>query len=313
MKRKLMEKLRTRLGMALVAVVGIPLAAAQDANNDHSVVEISEPNVTQTLTKEQFDALKLHMQQVRMLEYVEAPSFENASMLLSLIPTPKNMMYRAGFFSRVLQQHGGRIRELLESAEKEPNYPLLGPSLSQGNQWSHRYMLCIAEWLADTKESNKEAFEALDHDPTMKGYLRIGPTTERPDFTHLEALENGAEEATLLDMAWGAYDATRDPKILASFLRCASRKTPPQQGVRFWRKQNDRERADASMLKERHFDLPAMAAKWSLQSRAEQDADFARRVNKLLKTLAPDAQERYKKPLPELDSGASQYDPNGTK
>ena len=308
-----MEKLRTRLGMALVFAMGIPQASAQDANNDHSVEEISEPNVTQTLTKEQFDALKLHMQQVRMLEYAGDPSFENASMLLSLVPTPKNMMYRAGFFSRVLQQHEGRLHELLEKAEKEPNYPLLGPSLSQGNQWIHRYMLCIAEWLANTEESNKEAFEALDYDPTMKGYLRISPTTERPDFTHLEALENGPEEAIVLDMAWGAYDATRDSKILASFLLCASRETPPQQGVRFWGKQDDRDRSDTSMLKERHFDLPAMAAKWSLQSRAEQDADFATLVDQLLKTLPPDAQERYKKPLPKLDSGESQYDPNGRK
>ena len=313
MKRKFIQKLKPWHGMALVVAAGIPLAVGQDANNDHSAVEISTPNVTRTISKEQFNALKLHMQQVRMLEYATDPSFENAYMLLSLIPTPKNMMYRAGFFSRVLQQHEGRLHELLEKAEKEPNYPLLGPSLSQGSQWIHCYMLCIAEWLANTEESNKEAFEALDYDPTMKGCLRISRTTERPDFTRLEALENGAEEGHVLDMAWGAYDATRDPKILASFLRCASRETAPQHGVRFWGKRDDRDRDDTSMLQEKKIDLPVMAAKWSLQSRAEQDADFARRVDQLLQTLPADAQERSKKPLPKLDSFKRPYDPNGRK
>ncbi len=313
MKRKFTQKLRLWHGLAWGVAMGIPLATAQDADNEHSVVEINTPMSQRTITKEQFDALKLHMQQERMLEYAGDPSFENASMLLSLIPTPENMMYRAGFFSRVLQQHEGHLHELLEKAEKEPNYPLLGPSLSQGSQWLHRFMLCIAEWLANTEESNKEAFEALDYDPTMKGYLRISPTTERPDFTRLETLENGPEEAIVLDMAWGAYDASRDPKILVSFLRCASRETPPQQGVRFWGKQDDRDRTDTSMLKEKHFDLPAMAAKWSMQSRAEQDADFARRVDQLLQTLPADAQERYKKPLPKLDSSKRPYDPNGRR
>lgn len=36
------------------------------------------------------------MQQVRTFEYAEDPGFENASLLLSLIPPPENMMYRDG-------------------------------------------------------------------------------------------------------------------------------------------------------------------------------------------------------------------------
>lgn len=51
MKRKLIERLKIRLRMARVVAMGIPLVAAQNANNDHSVTEIIKSYVTRTITK----------------------------------------------------------------------------------------------------------------------------------------------------------------------------------------------------------------------------------------------------------------------
>lgn len=229
--------------------------------------------------------------------YAAQPTLENAARILGLASLDdENATYRMGFCSQLIRQHSARLNELLEKAG--------------GADYSSvfRLHICICCWLADTPESNKAAATMLKHDPVIEAWSRIKPDSPKPDFTKLEELTSEPMEAMALDMAWGAYDATRSRDILCSFIRCGTRTAAPEKPRKLWMV-TDEQRARAA--KDRGgMDVVSMAAKWSVQSRAKADAAFAAEVRACLATMPADVQKRWKEPLPDYPQNESEYTPN---
>lgn len=232
--------------------------------------------------------------QALLESYAANPTLENAARILSLSSlNAENATYREGFCSQLIRQHSAHLRELLEKVG------MPGPPI--------RMLICTSCWLADTPESNAEAATTLKYDPIIAAFTRIKPQSQKPDFTKLENLSSSPVEAMALDMAWGAYDATRSRDILCSFIRCGTRKAAPENPYKLWfvsdEDRKEAERADA-------MDVVSMAAKWSVLSRAKADAAFAAEVQACLSTLPADVQARWKEPLPDTPRNKSQYTPN---
>lgn len=229
--------------------------------------------------------------------YAGNPTLENAARILALESVDtENATYRQGFCSQLIRQHSARLGELLQKADS-----LHSPAV--------RLLTCISLWLADTPESNKEAATTLEYDPIIAAYSRITPQSRKPNFTKLEELSASPAEAMALDMAWGAYDATRSRDILCSFIRCATRSAAPEKPYKLWfvtdGQRQKMERGDA-------MDIVSMAAKWSVQSRAKANPAFAAELQACLSTLPADIQARWKEPLPGHIKNNSEYTPNPT-
>lgn len=239
----------------------------------------------------------LQEQQAAMDSYCEHPTLEQAAKILSFPVNQANLTYRIGYYAQLYRRHAAQRDELVAAAEPAPGY-------------TARYARCAAEWLSGDAACVDDALLQLEYDPMMAASLRIGKNTPRPDFTRLEDLDSGVEEAALLDMAWGAYDATRDSAILLSFIRCAARTAPPEKdAVRFWIAKSDKRRKPVPP-EMKNVDVVAMAAKWSVQSRAAQDAAFAAKVDECLSSLPAEVQERFHAPLDPNPRNESEYTPN---
>ena len=229
--------------------------------------------------------------------YAAQPTLENAARILGLASLDdENATYRMGFCSQLIRQHSAHLNELLEKAG--------GADYSS----AIRLHICICCWLADTPESNKAAATMLKYDPVIEAWSRIKPDSPKPDFTRLEELSSSPMEAMALDMAWGAYDATRSRDILRSFIRCGTRTAAPEKPRKLWMV-TDEQRAQAAKAPN-GVDVVSMAAKWSVQSRAKADAAFAAEVQACLSTMPADVQGRWKEPLPDYPQNESEYTPN---
>lgn len=258
---------------------------------------IDSKTIDELLSAEEGKALSMEAQQAIMNDYCETPTPENAARILSFPVSNENLTYRMGYYSQLYRQHASRRDELVAMAGIAPGY-------------TARLARCAAEWLSGDAACVADALLQLEYDPIMKSALRIGKNTPRPDFTRLEDLDAGVEETNLLDMAWGAYDATRDRAILLSFIRCAARPAPPEKdAVRFWVNRKDaRRRPMTPEMKQ--LDVVAMAAKWSVNSRAGDDPAFAARVQECLSSLPEDVQARFNEPLRPNPGNDSDYTPN---
>lgn len=231
-----------------------------------------------------------------MAAYPEQPTVENASRLLGSLPlNEENATYMQGFCSQLIRQHSNHLQQLLEEADAKHSAAL-------------RLLICISCWLADTEESNRMTALTLEYDPIMAAWSKIKPTSEKPDFTKLENLSSCPLEAMCLDMAWGAYDATRSRDILCSFLRCATRSSAPEQPFKLW---FIPEEAREEVAEGRSGqDRVAMAAKWSVTSRAQNDPDFASELQACLETLPEAVRARWAEPLPDSPMNEHEYSPN---
>lgn len=229
----------------------------------------------------------------------QAPSaapehLQNLAKVIGQNPTPYNMTWRAGYISAFLKAYPQHQSLLLSQTGMH------GPL--------GRRMIALALWLADTEESRAELDLLHSYDPLAAAGLT---NKKAPDFTKLETLYNGVDEANVLDIAWGVYDAGHDREVLASFIRCAARSTPPQTNAyEYWdippigRTPIPPAAGDA--------DIVAMAAKWSILSRAEQDPEFAAEVEACLQELPADIQQRFRAPLPQYGPNESAYDADDT-
>ena len=281
----------------LAAVLAAACAAAEESVPRSGPGAISAEAMDKQLAAEAQRIPSIAEQQAAMNRYCEAPTLEKAAKILSFPVDNNNFTYRVGFYAQLYRQYAERRSELIAAETPAPGY------LS-------RYAHCAAEWLSGSPACVDDAFLQLEYDPMMKGALRIRKNTPRPDLTRLEALEAGLEETQLLDMAWGAYDATHDRNILCSFIRCAARTSPPEKdAVRYWVNTDDASRhpLPPEIVQK---DLVAMAAKWSVTSRAEQDAAFAAELEECLKTLPDDVQQRFRSPLEPSLHNSSSYSPN---
>ena len=228
--------------------------------------------------------------------YAAQPTLENAARILSLASLDdENGTYRIGFCSQLIRQHSAHLNELLEKAGGADS-----PTI--------RLHICTCCWLADTPESNKAAATILKYDPVIEAWSRIKPDSPKPDFTRLEELSSSPMEAMALDMAWGAYDATRSRDILCSFIRCGTRTAAPENPRKLWMV-TDEQRVQAPKVPDGK-DIVSMAAKWSVLSRAKADASFAAEVQACLSTMPEDVQTRWKEPLPDHPQNESEYTPN---
>ncbi len=228
--------------------------------------------------------------------YPEQPTLENASRLLGSLPlNEENATYMQGFCSQLIRQHSNQLQQLLTEADAKHSAAL-------------RLLICISCWLADTEESNRMTALTLEYDPIMAAWSKIKPASEKPDFTKLENLSSCPLEAMCLDMAWGAYDATHSRDILCSFLRCATRSSAPEQPFKLWfiPEEAREEVADSAAGK----DPVAMAAKWSVTSRAQNDPDFAAELQASLETLPEALRLRWAEPLPDSPMNEREYSPN---
>lgn len=231
-----------------------------------------------------------------MAAYPEQPTLENASHLLGSLPlNEENDTYMQGFCSQLIRQHSEHLQQLLAEADEK-------------HSAAFRLLICISCWLADTEESNRIAALTLEYDPIMVAWSKIKPVSEKPDFTKLENLSSCPWEAMCLDMAWGAYDATRSRDILCSFLRCATRSSAPAQPFKLWfiPEEAREDVADSAAGK----DPVAMAAKWSVSSRAKADPDFAAELQACLETLPEELRLRWAEPLPDSPMNEREYSPN---
>lgn len=228
--------------------------------------------------------------------YAANPTLENAARILSLESLDdENATYRIGFCSQLIRQHSAHLGELLEKAGGADS-----PTI--------RLHICTCCWLADTPESNKAAATMMKYDPIIAAWSRIKPDSPKPDFTKLEELSSSPMEAMALDMAWGAYDATRSRDILCSFIRCGTRTAAPEKPRKLWMV-TDEQRARAAKAADGR-DTVSMAAKWSVLSRAKADATFAAELQACLSTMPADIQDRWKAPLPDDPINNSEYSPN---
>ena len=258
---------------------------------------IDSKTMDELLSAEESKPLSIEDQQAIMNDYCETPTLENAARILSFPVSSENLTYRMGYYSQLYRQHASRRDELVAKAGIAPGY-------------TARFACCAAEWLSGDAACVDDALLQMEYDPIMKSALRIRKNTPRPDFTRLEDLDAGVEETNLLDMAWGAYDATRDRAILLSFIRCAARPAPPEKdAVRFWMNRDDATRRPMPP-EMKQLDVVAMAAKWSVNSRAEYDAAFAARVQECLSSLPEDVQARFNEPLRPHPGNKSDYTPN---
>ncbi|MDO4953603.1 MAG: hypothetical protein Q4E43_00515 [Akkermansia sp.] len=256
------------------------ITAAQEAPAPAAPAEVSEAERDQQLLD----------------SYAAQPTLENAARILGLASLDdENGTYRMGFCSQLIRQHSAHLNELLEKA-------------GGGDSPTIRLHICTCCWLADTPESNKAAATWLKHDPILEAWSRIKPDSPKPDFTRLEELTSEPMEAMALDMAWGAYDATRSRDILCSFIRCGTRTAAPEKPRKLWMV-TDEQRARAAKAPD-GLDVVSMAAKWSVQSRAKADAAFAAEVQACLSTMPADVQGRWKAPLPDYPQNESEYTPN---
>lgn len=291
--------MHTRLFPAacLAAVLAATCAAAEEPVPRSGPGAISAEAMDKLLASEAQRIPSIADQQAAMDRYCEAPSLEKAAEILSFPVSNNNFTYRVGFYAQLYRQYAGQRDALIAAVGLAPGY------LS-------RFAHCAAEWLSGDPACAEDAFLQLEYDPIMQGALRIRKNTPRPDLTRLEDLEAGIEETQLLDTAWGAYDATRDRAILCSFIRCAARTAPPADGaVRYWANTDDRSRHPIPPHLA-NLDLVAMAAKWSVNSRAASDAAFAAEVKECLQTLPDDVQKRFLEPLEPNPNNSSTYTPN---
>lgn len=275
--------------LVLAGVVGGVERAGKGAIDSKTIDELQ--------STEESKALSMETQQEIMDRYCETPTLENAARILSFPVSNENLTYRMGYYSQLYRQHASRRDALVAAAGLAPGY-------------AARLARCAAEWLSGDAVCVDDALLQLEYDPIMKSALRIGKNTPRPDFARLEDLEAGIEETQLLDMAWGAYDATRDSAILLSLIRCAARTAPPEKdAVRFWMNREDKRRLPMTP-EMKQLDVVAMAAKWSVRSRAAHDAAFAARVQECLSSLPDAVQARFNEPLRPTPGNKSNYTPN---
>lgn len=213
------------------------------------------------------------------------------------LPTNEyNFTWRAGAISRFLRMHTKHMRELLGRATLR-NYV-------------ERNVVALALWLSDTPEATELLKLQAEYNPLLSAAPPIGAGVSldapRPDVTHLENLYNGVEEANVLDIAWGMYDVSGDEEILGSFIRCAARRSAPTEGAYvYWcipKKGRQPFPGGAEGL-----DIVAMAAKWSVLSRAEQKAAFAAEVERVLLLQSPEVQAGFREPLPDFEQNKSRY------
>lgn len=276
--------------VVLGAVVAVPAARAQEVQTRAARDEL---HLDLQVDYQQIAKMeRLSIQQKVMEHYHEEPTLEYATEILNFGTDPENMTYRMGFASQLLRRYSAELPRLLAGIKN--------------SEKSTSYMLAAGEWLADTPECSEDLDKRLKEDEDIKRILRITENSLRPDFTKLELLDGGVEETHILDMAWGAYDATRQPEILQSFIRCAARSGPPEEPVRLWSHTLERQR---TKVPAELGDLVSMAAKWSLISRARENEEFSGLVQEYLKTLPAEQQENFRKPLPQRN-GDMRYSPN---
>lgn len=275
--------MRTRLCFALAAsllatsVAQEPVFRPSGEPSDYIPLEVDMRRVALMARVEKQEAI--------MNDYYKDPSLERAAEILSFRDAQHFLNYRMGFASRMLRQHSAQLQDLLAKVTSNDEYTL--------------YLICAAEWLADTPECSADAAARLEKSEEVRNYLSIGKFSVKPDFTKLENLEAGYEETRVIEMAWGAYDALHEEAILASIVRCAARVAPPAEGVRLWThaKSSIRNKVPAEL-----GDIVALVAKSSLQKRCERDAALAARVQELVNQLPEDMKASYNKPLPNQES-----------
>lgn len=207
-----------------------------------------------------------------------------------------NFTWRAGAISRYLRDHTQHLQALLSRVTLR-NY-------------AERNVVALALWLADTPEATELLKLYAEYNPLLSAPPLMGAAVSleapRPDVTQLEKLYNGVEESNVLDIAWGMYDVTGDEQILGSFIRCAARRSAPSEGAYvYWCiSPNGRQQPPSGA---EGLDIVAMAAKWSVQSRAEQDASFAAEVERVLLLQSPEVQAGFREPLPNHEQNKRRY------
>jgi hypothetical protein len=224
-----------------------------------------------------------------------APHLLQLAEVIGQNPTQYNMTWRSGYISVFLKEYPQHQKVLLS---RTGMHNMLG-----------RRMIALALWMADTQESRTELEELRTYDPLAAGGLR---GKQRPDFTRLENLYNGVDEANILDTAWGVYDAGNDREILASFIRCATRTGAPTEGAyEYWDIPSSGR--TPTPPEAGNVDIVAMAAKWSILSRSEQSQAFAAEVETCLQKMPSDVQERFRSPLPQYGPNEHEYDADDTE
>lgn len=189
-------------------------------------------------------------QQQQFDTYADKPDTSKIDGMLRLGAGGGMMYYRIGFFSEIFRKHPEKLAAWRAIGESMPGMD--------------RIMVMTALRIADTPQSKKELAEYAKNDP-----LFADPDEDDlPPLKALEELEQDPEEAAYLDMAWGAYDASRDPEYLKAFVRCAVRNTPGDES-----------------------DRVQQAARWSVKQRAAQNPAIRKIVDDYVKTLTPEQQK----------------------
>lgn len=213
--------------------------------------------------------------------YSLAPTLENAKAVLGGLELTEedNFFYRIGFVYSIFKAYPDHMEELLDAVTAAGETSLGAGTISE------------ALWLLNTDE-------AIAARMAWPSFITPAEGAQRPDFHHIENIANYADEAHLLDCAWGVYDATQDAEVLQSFIRCAVRTAGPENGVTLWAipAGTPRDEIPAEI-----GDIIALTARWSVRSRAQQDPVFAAKVQDIVSKLTPEEQERFNAPLPERD------------
>lgn len=191
-------------------------------------------------------------QQQQFDTYADKPDPSKIDGMLRLGAGSGMMYYRIGFFSEIFRKH--------------PDKLAAWRAIGEGMPGMDRIMVMTALRIADTPQAKKELAEYAKYDP-----LFANPSEESlPPLKALEKLEQEPEEAAYLDMAWGAYDASRNPEYLKAFVRCAVRNAPGDES-----------------------DRVQQAARWSVKQRAAQTPAIRKIVDDYVKTLTPEQQKTF--------------------
>lgn len=255
--------------IALIAALGLACAPAAPAAQKDSAKTKAKSKGASSLSEE--DRL--------LLNYYKAPDMEKAAKILSMKPKLGMDSYMAGFRSEILRSHTKELPELLSKCTVDTLTLKCG--------------LSLALWLANTPECKAEAFAMLEKDEVLTRFVKFSKESKHPSFRKLEKLHAGMEEVPILEMAWGAYDATHDPAILKSLIRLAGRAEAPKDGVKSWMaKEEDRKKPLDGCQ-----DMLAMTVKVRMDARAQKDADFATELKALLNTMPAETRKLYNRPM----------------
>lgn len=177
---------------------------------------------------------------------------ETASALLDLRDNKYLDDYRLGFFAELFRAH--------------PEYPARWKRIDNSQHFGN--MMASALWWANTPEC-RALYKTLRKDKGNQPDVEL----TRIDLSRTYPAEPFADEypeIVNLDLAWGAFDATRDPSFLNGIILCALRKPTTEEP-----------------------DLMKLAALWSILLRAANDENISQELSRCLVRLSPEQQKEY--------------------